>query len=764
MAVKTLIINTNKESKIFDHFDERISTLAEDHRGTYLIVKNFGKASEAHNHNRFYFHKGNALEFEDARCSSLGTRNAVESSNYFVLTDHPDAKIFIETFAATIKRNETRSRISKIFKGLNIILECFKLSENLPIHPTEITSNHQKIIADFILEGKYIFDAHARYIGYAWSHIREHYDVNNQLAKLPSGPSIEKQIDNITLSEDIDWEDYSDEDNVTLEILFQLDYYTQIEFERIMNRVNEYQVWMRELNEINHHGGLFSQANLLKTFYNDSSYSLINIRNYHIIKFGEDPITWLPNIKIQKTLNGYKHRYKKYPNKEAELRHQKLLLIAENGIDISVTKGNEKMFAWWMATICPNFPLDKVIIDEYSILISSIKNFFTNNATGFFSRTDFSERIVPSPYIAHLMMIRILIDSEANTDTVYNTTVYKKDDLTYSMGEHLFRKRLLNSVKRKNNTVPAAYIDHGSFTDRCIDFYTNWCSKLYNQSKSNRFLQYIANEKINYFDLRELQTQNTSNVKQSNGRRFFERFEIYNTHERRVDIGTENERIVLSKERVHSIKHSKIRAACNYRNYNLKLGEWKRRHVDLGHGQKSESVEREFYRNNAWQLEEDHQLAIILSDLADHITGKVVIKELEGFFSQPHCGCSDNTNPNFKGAPKLQEGEICTDYSHCLTKCDKSTVFADYHGPTHMAIKIIAEQEYENIIRIEDWYKQWGVHHIVAEAVLRGIPLSIKESDTFKQIAFERIPFVRIFLMRNKRKMSTQNNLGDSND
>lgn len=759
MAKKKLIIPKGIKPKTTDHFDTTITTLAKEHQGTYLIVSNIGKSFENYTHNRFYLHKENALEFWNSNRTNLRGQEQLENAAYYVLSDHPDSKAFIDKFLAPLKPNESRFSIKKTISGLNLLLSTLKSSNRLPQYPNELNEDHTKILTDTILQGKLSSGWAIRNLSAAWRHIRMHFTECEKLGTLPSKPTVEKQIEELMKPGDQDWVDYSDDKEVTLEMLFQLDYYTQVELERIMRRVNEYQEWMRELaemhapfskEELKKHNGLFTRANLLKTFYSHTNHQ--NIRNYYIEHFGEDPLFWIVGKKKRKRVNGKEVTVGNiYPSKEAEKRHQELLCIAKDGIDLTIR--DEKMFAWWQATIMPNYPLVYEISDEYKTLISDPIGWVHSHVGG----TDYSERICPSIYAAHLMLIRLLIDSEANVGTIYNTKVYKKEDDTYDVGAFHFRKRMLNAVKSKNNTVPMAYIDPSSFSEKCIRFYTKWAEKLYERSGDKHFLQYSTNGKFKHLYSPELGNQNPTleqnQNRKSKGNRFFERFEIYKTVERRVNIGTKDEHIEAIKERVHWINHGNIRAACNFRNYHLLFGKWKRQHVDLAHSQHSENVEEESYHQYSWQMGDEHQLAMTLNTIEDHLTGKVSNDILGNAFSQPHCDCKDNTSPDFEGAPKINEGEICTDYRNCLTKCGQSTVFADHHGPTHMAIQIIAEQERENTIRIEDWHKEWGSYLRVSKAVLRDIDDERKGTEIFIQHAYERVPFMRIFLAQNKRKM-----------
>lgn len=754
MARKNLILPKIESTQRDLHLDSRIDTLAEEHKGTYLIVANNTKRHKGHSHNRFYLHKQNALIFADTMCIQACSRKGVENATWYVQSDHPDCKIFIDAISSKVKLNTTREQVARLFRGLNVLLALLKISDMLPEHPKDINQIHHKHLSDVIRDGK-LKSSQRIDIGRTWSFICINFHKKNMLFGLPRDVSVKTKINRlVNTAEEHDSNEVVDNSNeVTLEILFQLDYYSQIEMQRFMSRSKEYQGWIRELQE---HEDLFSQPNILKTYYKNLSWD--NLRKLHIKLYNEDPFIWIPKASKKRTINGVVHYFKTYPSEAAEKRHHELLSIAENGIDISIK--DEKMFAWWHHTLFPDYPFNTKIPKNYDGIIKNWKAWRNGNTRELgISSDDIDSRIYPTIHTAYTMLLRLLIDTTANPDTIYNCTVYKKGTGTYDMGTHHHRLRMLNAIKNKSNTQPPAFVHHGTFTDQCITFFTDFARNIYDRSGSNRFLQYVEKGKIFHIDTNQvskLNPLNTDNLKSKNsrGRRFFESYEIYKTVEHHTNTENKIDQIEQSKRRVHWVKPGTIRAACNFRDYQIGFGEWKRAHADLGH--QDDETERTNYRKFSWHLSDQHEIANRLLHIQHFIQGKIIDHKLEQAFAQPHCYCTDNTHPDYPDAPNIHNGEVCTGWRKCLTECSKSNVFPEIHAPTIMAWKMLMEQEQENFVRTEDWYKEYASDYDAANVVIEHIPESLMTK--IKETAHERIPFVRLMMSQTKRKRKINQN------
>lgn len=699
------------------HFDIDCSIYAEKHYGAYLIVQNSAKADQTRKHNRFYLDAEKELEFLlKTGYGQQGLNKANHTVKHFHLfTEYPKHQRLIQILISKIKRYEKRNTVRDLLYGIGIMLNLFEsANKEIPNHPNKFNADtHQKHLYESVLAGRISVKNQIRALGAIWSFIRHSFN-NKAIGILPN--QVSPQRPQVNSSEVKDNE-------ITLEVLFQLDYYSQMELGHIITKAKEYKKWIEELDK---HGELFSRANLLRTCYNYKGKK--SIRQLYILLYKEEPLC----------LNSDKKR------------HKKLLDIAKNGIDISVK--NEKMFAWWHKTLFPNWPFVKKIKEPYNNIFTNSDSWLSHYAkTAKISLVDFNERIFPNLQTLYPMYLRLLIDTSANTDTISNTTVYQKDDGTYEMGVVHHNLRMLDAVKKRTNTITPSFITKGTFTDQCVDFYTQWLSILYQHSNNSFFLQYINNYgRSTQLDSEKIKRLNPMSLlrkrSKSKGRTFFEKYEIYKNIEGTIDTDTTQKK--LGKERVWWIKHMNIRAANNFKNYHLAYGDWVRSHVTMG--QQDEQTEQTHYRKDSWRLGDEHQTAVSLLHIQEFIEGKITDKTLENAFEQPHCSCVDNKNPSFNDAPHIKDDEICTSWRYCLTRCENSYVFPEHHGPTIMAWKKVMEQERENFIRLEDWSKEYGEDYEATIAIISKFkPEHIEFS---KSKAAERMPFIHLMMMQTKKK------------
>lgn len=354
-----------KKIKEHPHFDFDCDVFAKDHYGVYLIVKNSSKADRSRQHNRFYLDSEKELEFllkTGYGQRGLTTEN-YKSSDRHLFSIHSTHKTLIQTLISKVKRHEKRNTVRDLIYGINTMISLFEESnKSIPDNPYEFSAEiHQKCLLDSILEGRVTIQNHIRNLGAAWAYIRTFFE-NSTLGILPSQPSAQTQIKQLILKEGEDEQIFFDEkegkDEITLELLFQLDYYSQIELEHIIDRRKEYLKWMSELDK---HGELFSRANLLRTYYDGNNHQIL--RKLYILLYKEDPRCWDSDKMRQKRINGKNKRIPVYANEADEIRHKELITISKTGINISIK--TEKMFAWWQKTMFPEWPFVRTVAKPY---------------------------------------------------------------------------------------------------------------------------------------------------------------------------------------------------------------------------------------------------------------------------------------------------------------------------------------------------------------------------------------------------------------
>ena len=764
MAKKQLISPKGSRDKVRrqtiserPHFDIDIEQFNEEHYGLYLIVSNTSKADKARGHNRIYIDlnaQNKFFKYLSTKIKFLTTYDKPLGVN--VLTIHPNHEDLIMAIVKNIKRNEKRRYVRDLLYGLNHILNIFENAKiEIPKNPQNFTiKKHQEYLKNSILDGRIQINTHKKNIGTIWAFIRGNF--NKDLSQLPITESSQTTLNKLVKSPNeklIDEDEYKkeyDDNEITLEILFQLDYYSQIELESVINRRKEYVKWIEELEEQENNGNLFfSQTNLLNTFYNHLGKQ--SIRKLYISLYNEDPQLWDSDGKQSE--QSIKFNGKIYPSKQALNRQQELQFIAEQGEDLSIH--DEKMFALWHFKLFPQYPFDKNIAVEYSNIFK--KCWRANEAKeAWISLIDFAERFTPSIYCIYPLFLRLLIDSDANTDTILNLETNKLSDGNYTVGVSHHNLRMLNSIKLRSNTITPAFISKGTFTDDCINFFTKWLSPVYGRSSNNQFLQYYSIYSNNIVNLtidiiKQLSPEYSAG--KNNNKSFLNKYTIFRNNER-IRIDENNEKVVeWIKDRVLKIQHSKIRSANVYKNYYIGFGEWKSAHVDKGH--QSDKILSKNYQKYSWKSNQEHQIATTLLHIQNFIEGKIIDERLDIAFKQPHCDCFDNLHPSFDGAPKINPGEICTSWRNCLTKCEHSKVIPEIHGPTIMAWKLLLEEEKSNFNRIEDWEKEYTYDYEATKVVINK--LTPENYELAKQKAPERIPFVRLMMMQTKQKRKNYN-------
>lgn len=720
------------------HEDVDNKELAKEHYGAYLLVKNT-KKDDPHDYHRLYFSETKLIEFLNICEKTKNKTYNATKGEYQVFDYYPEHDTLIRSLMVTFPEFTIREKVRRIFLGLKLAIELFESKDiTIPKAINEFSRKHHIVIQNAILSGELIV-SHIVSLRKLWMHIRNVVG-NESLSVLPSEPSPEVQLMNMTEDDDMLLEEY-DDNSIDNDVLLQLDFYAGVELDRIISRRKEYLAWMRELDEINKNGGLFSQANLLKSYYNNTSWK--DIRRYYIQKFGEDPIKWLiknPNVK---KINGQKVRVgMNYPNKEAQKRHQELLAIAEDGIDLSIQ--NEKMFSWWQATLIPDYPYKKKILHEYTSLVSNAKNFEANslNHKLGLSTLDYRDRVTVSRRVLYPLYLRMLIRYKINLEPLSNAEVYLKDG-KYELGGELFDARFIGitTIKTRSNAKIPIVVQKNSYEDKTIDFYLDWMQAIFERTNSNKFFQYCS-------DLNNIMILNAKTISQmehgmKNPFFFLQKYSVF----RHIETLEEDGETKFIPERITWFQHSKIRGASNYAQYIREYDDYIRARM-LNH--KGKNTERINYRNANFKWSTGVQLGLTQAIVIDHVTDVIRNERLEEFFQMPMNVCADNQSPDYNNAPKIKDDEMCTAWWHCLL-CKQAKVAPNINGPFVMAFKMILKELRKNSLRDQDWEKEYSVPYQAVKNVLKQF--TKEEVDYCMKNYQKSMMFIRCQMLLRQPKM-----------
>mgnify|MGYP003423568476 CR=1 FL=1 len=170
--------------------------------------------------------------------------------------------------------------------------------------------------------------------------------------------------------------------------------------------------------------------------------------------------------------------------------------------------------------------------------------------------------------------------------------------------------------------------------------------------------------------------------------------------------------------RLSYIDHTRIRPYSNYANYLRGYNNFKRQLL-LSH---NNIKTQEHYENNCeWGNIKKDKILKTQEKLTKLFSGILTREDtLNDLFNGPLADCKEPNAPTYIGSRKLRENEYCSDWSKCLTSCDKACVIPKIHGGVIVAWKRYLEAIKEDFLRIEDWEKEYYYDYTACQEVLRS--------------------------------------------
>ncbi|MFT7879064.1 MAG: hypothetical protein ABXS91_01610 [Sulfurimonas sp.] len=669
----------NKKSSsatVKKHFDYNNSIYAEKHYGKYLIVKN--TKVDTNKHNRIYISRVEQIEFikHPDNVYQKDTRQASESkfkkpTQFHLLDSFPEYKQLIWELLSTLNEKSTRPYTTSIIKGLGSILNILIGSnENLVLKDADSFNHaHHVTIQESINNNT---TGYFDYISAAWKFIvrsRTYQDLPLSFSK-----------------PEVDQTKYA----IPPDVVYQLDYYAQIELNEIVSNINQLQDYLKEFDSIDE---LFSLQNLAYTHYyaqgNNPAF------NYTINRISKELYSIDLKCYRQIKYDKFGKRYFTYKDETQKQQHKKLLAIAKNGMDINIS--DEEMLILWLCRIAEDFPfLTKYKKPFEKVWATPIKRMAEARCKALgIMFSDFKNRITPSAKHLYPLFLLLSVRAGPNQEVIKSWTVNKTEDGKYKLGEKWGNGLMITGNKYRGNTEQVAIISQRSPEEKYIKAYLDWLSPVYDVSNSSIFLQYASEEgKVAIFTRRVIQ----SYLKQPHS--FYNKYEIYD-----------------NEERIYSIDHRYLRASKNYSRYLEGYGKWVRQ-KELGH--QSESTEPKHYRKSyEWKIGSGHQIASSQNQLISFIKGENNNQRLIKAFQTPFCECSDPKNPTYKNAKKIGDDDVCTSWRKCLTECNNpKSIIPSVHGPLITAWRDLMEEKENDFWRTEDWEKEFRLDIDAANSVL----------------------------------------------
>jgi len=492
------------------HFDYDNSIYAEEHYGKYLIVKNTNVNTTKHN--RIYISRIEQIEFikhpdnvyqKDIR---QGAENKYKKPTKFHLLDtFPDHRKFIWNLLSKLDNTSTRPYATSIIKGLRSILNILIGSDDRLIlkNADSFNHTHHTAIQESINSGT---SGYVDHISATWKFIvksRTKQDLPLSFFKTEIGIEKTNQV-------------------LPLDVVYQLDFYAQMELDKIMPQIAQLKKWMKEFDSL---GELFNLQNLTYTHYylqgNNPAF------NYTIGRTTKELYSIDLKCYRQTKYDKCGKKYYLYKNEEQRQQHEKLLAIAKDGMDLSIN--NEKMLIFWLKRIAEDFPFltkykapfEKVWISPINVMAQA-----RCKALGI-KLADLKSKIAPNAKHLYPLFLIILIRTGANQEVIRSWTVNKTENGEYELGEKWSQGRMIVGNKFRGNTEQVSIISKRSVEEKYLRVYLDWLCPIYNASNSRNFLQYASEGgKVNTLSTSVVQNY----LKQDYN--LYHKYEIYNDGER----------------------------------------------------------------------------------------------------------------------------------------------------------------------------------------------------------------------------------------
>ncbi len=490
-------------------------------------------------------------------------------------------------------------------------------------------------------------------------------------------------------------------------MMYQLDYFALEELKFTKVRVEQYQSFIEEKEN------LLSLKNLLAT--------LLNIKKQNMYT----------KFLINKLLLDYNFDasiiFKSSLNKKEMKILETLKKIAIGGI---VLLNNELSAVIWTKELFPNYPKNNELSENYVHLTDSLGGRkFIKEEFGF-SVEEIDRYLYPSRETIYPLYLFLMIRTGLNNETLLDWRVENKESRYKLKSDDLGILTLIESQKKRSNSVITCVIKNDSDEMKFINFYINWIKDIYEFSEKNYLFQYFNRTSCKESKIESLNAKILGYIRES-PRSFFKKYEIFNE----------------KNERVNFIDHRLIRKSHNFQEYLKGKQEFERqlnkKHID-------NKTTKNHYENNSieWSESKKHKIAKSQNFLVSIFKGAIDRKEhpLTKLFNGSMANCKNNKKPSFSNTPSLKENEYCIDWTKCLTSCEQASVIPKIHGPVIYAWIDFMEKQKDEFINEEHWSKEYLYDY---EAAIDTIKYFNKDEKKYcEKEKHKHFEFVKMILKR----------------
>lgn len=689
------------------HFDKVDSTLAEEHYGYYLM-STLTKSLQAHGTtSRIYLSIKHKEEFYHAKVKNgYGAYNRkATAAKHDILDTHKDKIEFIRNALEEIFGEELYDNAKTIFilRGLSLILELFDGSIKLDsLH--NIETKHQNIAYKILYDKDINTNVNKQLLGRFFTEMER---INSDFERINSMEYSVGRTRGLKA--------------LPSSITYQLEKYALIELKEIKANINEYYKWITEQNNY------FTPENIAKTFIEDIENNGRHKNRYQLTlvmlmkKYANIDMYILLSSQTLLDKNDKKTYF------ETKVLIDKL---AVNGINIDVK--TIKMHILLHRELFPEYPYVKKFDKNYlnpDVNIRAMRKWLSRYHNSTIDAID--ERQCPLMNQMYPFVLLIMIRHGLNLEVLADWKVRKNNNGAYEVvGDKVEMFTIIDAVKNRSNAEITTVLKNDSLEKKYLDFYIKWATPIYENSGDNTLFQYgnfWGGIKKQFHCLGSKFFTNIKNSPYS----FYHKYEILDSN----------------NIRMKSIDHRKLRGSHNYQDF-LRGKTAFERQVSKSH--KSGTTTNEHYENHSdWEDVKIHKIATAQNLVVGIFKGEISREEHKTakLINGPMADCKNNKAPTFDGSPNLQENEMCSDWTKCLTQCDKACVIPKIHGAIIYAWIDYMKKQKDDFIRETDWEKEYLIDYEAAMDTVSYFTEDEKEyalNNAYKHAAFIQMKFSKI--------------------
>jgi len=708
--------NYNKEATKV-HFDNVDSTLAEEHYGYYLM--SIANKSRKNDNPRIYLslkHKEEYYHEKYKMGNKWYAKKVIKSKSDIYFRNGKYINFINSVINEVFKTKKTIKKTKNSLAGLDTLIKYYK-KEKIDVKSIfDISQMHIIATYKFMQANKKIKKNNIIELDDLLSLIKLH------LPKL----KIKKEIISEVLS--IKTKNY---DNKALPstVLYQLEKYIKVEYKELKRKYEEYHEWKKRYKS----ESFISKEDLLKTIFDfveknpekriSSFIILLSEKLKYDYGTNVDFIT-IPKYKLKNRIS-FDQKYL------IKIKKEELKKIAQNGKNIDLR--SKKYALYWFKEIFPEYPYSNLIFEKYQSLQCKIFKNIRTWISQYFNipLLEIDQYLYPTNNDLYPLYLLLLIKTGVNQESLRNIKVMPSSNNSVEIkGDNLELFTIINTVKYKSNSNITIVIKNNSFEKKYINLFLSMYKSIFIHSGSDNLFQYINTQGGTGSIYQNLSSINITNIKKS-PQSFYKKYKIYDTNDKRIEY----------------IKHTKIRKSHNYQDFLRGKTEFERQ---LKKSHKSGDTTKIYYesQNFEWEESKHHKIALAQNLVVGIFRGEITREDHKSvnLFNGPMADCKDNKNPAFDNAPNLKENEYCSDWTKCLTQCDKSCVVPKIHGPVILAWINYLEKQKDDFLRVQDWEKEYLIDYQSAKDTFERF--TDQEMEYCKKVSYKYDNFVNIKFSR----------------